>query len=75
MTSLSIIASIKNQHVLTLLLELIEPTTWKAFQGVVISLRKPAEVADELVISPNAVFLNKSIILNGLREEIDGLLN
>ena len=52
-----------DQFVLNRLLELIGPEfehgTWRAFQGIVLEQRKTADVADELNISENAVFLAK----------------
>jgi RNA polymerase sigma factor (sigma-70 family) len=60
------------------LLELIgpqfEPTTLQAFRKVVMDGQKPAEVAAELGITVNAVFLAKSKILRRLRQELEGLL-
>jgi RNA polymerase sigma-70 factor (ECF subfamily) len=68
-----------DQYGLTGFIELIEPefepTTWNPFRGVVIESRKPADVAADLGISPNAVLLAKSRILKRLREESKGLLD
>ena len=68
-----------DRHVVRRLLELIgplfEPTTLQAFRKVVLEGQKPAQVAAELGISVNAVFLAKSKILRQLRQEIDGLLS
>ena len=68
-----------DQFVLNRLLELIgpefEPGTWRAFQGVVLEQRKTADVANELAITENAVFLAKSRVLRRLREESKGLLD
>jgi RNA polymerase sigma-70 factor (ECF subfamily) len=67
-----------DHHVVRRLLELIgpqfEPTTLQAFRRVVMDGEKPNQVAAELGISVNAVFLAKSKILRQLRREIDGLL-
>jgi RNA polymerase sigma-70 factor (ECF subfamily) len=41
---------------------------WQAFWGVVVDNRKPAEVAEELGMTRNAVYLAKSRILRRLRE-------
>ncbi len=50
-----------------------EPTTWRAFQRVVLDGAKPAEVAAELGLSLNAVWLAKSRVLRRLRQEMQGL--
>lgn len=47
-----------------------EQATWVAFREVVIEQRKPADVAAELGITLNAVYLAKSRILRRLREEL-----
>jgi len=66
-----------DRHVVRRLLELIgpqyEPTTLQAFRRVVLEGQKPAQVAAELNISVNAVFLAKSKVLRQLRQEIAGL--
>jgi len=68
-----------DRHVVRRLLELIgpqfEPTSLQAFRKVVLEGQKPSQVASELGISVNAVFLAKSKILRQLRQEIDGLLS
>ena len=68
-----------DRHVVRRLLELIgpqfAPATLHAFQRVVLEGHKPAQVAAELGISVNAVFLAKSKILRQLRQEIAGLLS
>ena len=68
-----------DRHVVRRLLELIEPqfepTTRQAFRKVVLEGQKPSQVAAELGISVNAVFLAKSKILRQLRQEIDGFLS
>jgi RNA polymerase sigma-70 factor (ECF subfamily) len=67
-----------DRHVVRRLLELIEPqvepTTLKAFRRVVMDGQKPAQVAAELGISVNAVFLGKSKILRQLRQELGDIL-
>ena len=59
------------------LLELIEPefaaTTWQAFRLQVLDGRPPAEVAETLGLSLDAVYTAKSRVLRRLRSEIDGL--
>ena len=68
-----------DQFILSRLLELIRPEfedgTWRAFHGIVLELRETADVANELAISENAVFLAKSRILRRLREESKGLVD
>jgi RNA polymerase sigma-70 factor (ECF subfamily) len=68
-----------DRHVVRRLLELIEPqfepTTQQAFRKVVLEGQKPSQVALELGISVNAVFLAKSKILRQLRQEMDGFLS
>ncbi len=68
-----------DRHVVRRLLELIAPqfeaTTLEAFRRVVQEGHKPAQVAAELGISVNAVFLAKSKILRQLRQELAGLLS
>jgi RNA polymerase sigma-70 factor (ECF subfamily) len=52
-----------------------EPSTWKACWEFVVSGRPAAEVAAELGISVNAVYLAKGRVLRRLREELEGLLD
>ena len=52
-----------------------EPATWKAFWEHRVAGRPAAEVAAELDISVNAVYLATSRVLRRLRQELDGLLN
>ena len=52
-----------------------EDTTRKAFWMVVVDDRPPAEVAQELGISANAVYLAKARVLSRLREEFAGLID
>jgi RNA polymerase sigma-70 factor (ECF subfamily) len=52
-----------------------EETTRKAFWMVVVEDRLPAEVARELGISTNAVYLAKARVLSRLREEFAGLID
>lgn len=51
-----------------------EPATWKACREFVIADRPAADVAAELGLTPNAVYLAKARVLRRLREELDGLL-
>ena len=50
-----------------------QPTTWKACWETVVAGRPTAEVAAELGLSINAVYVAKSRVLRRLREELDGL--
>ena len=52
-----------------------EPRTWEAFWRVTIDGRGPAEVAAQLGVTPNAVYLARSRILRRLREEFEGLIH
>jgi RNA polymerase sigma-70 factor, ECF subfamily len=67
-----------DEHVSRRLLELIQPeftpSTWRAFQGVVLEGKSAQAVAADLGISVNAVFIAKSRVLARLREEGQGLL-
>ena len=65
-------------HVTRQLLEQLRPefeaATWKAFQRFAIDGVSAAEVAQELGISSNAVFIAKSRVLSRLRQEAAGLI-
>ncbi|HKB01726.1 MAG TPA: sigma-70 family RNA polymerase sigma factor [Gemmataceae bacterium] len=50
------------------------PATWQAFWQVVVEGRPAAEVAAELGLTTNAVYLARGRILRRLREALDGLL-
>jgi RNA polymerase sigma-70 factor (ECF subfamily) len=52
-----------------------QPATWKACWEFVVHDRPAAEVAAELGLSVNAVYLAKSRVLRRLREELAGLLD
>lgn len=52
-----------------------EPATWKACWEFVVEGRTAAEVARELGLSENAVYLAKSRVLRYLRRELQGLLD
>lgn len=60
------------------LLAMIQPqfeaTTWNAFCRLAIEGQSAAEVAKDLGITPNAVFIAKSRVLAKLREEAAGLV-
>ena len=50
-----------------------EETTWKACWLHVVSGKSAAEIATELGISTNSVYVSKSRVLRRLRQELDGL--
>lgn len=52
-----------------------EPSTWKACWETVVHDRPAAEVAAELGITVNAVYLAKSRVLGRLRRDLEGLLD
>lgn len=68
-----------DRHVTHRLLEQIkpkfEPKTWQAFQRVALDGDLPDQVAAELGLSVNAVFIAKSRVLARLRQEGEGLLD
>jgi RNA polymerase sigma-70 factor (ECF subfamily) len=68
-----------DRHVVRRLLELIrsdfQPTTWQAFEGVMLRGEAPAAVAVRLGVSVNAVLLAKSRVLARLRSESQGLID
>lgn len=51
-----------------------QPATWKAFWESVVHDRPAADVARDLGVSENAVYLAKGRVLRRLRQELDGLL-
>jgi len=52
-----------------------QPTTWRAFWEYVVNERPAAEVASELNLTENAVYLAKGRVLRRLRDELAGLLD
>ena len=52
-----------------------EPATWKACWESVVAGRPAPEVAAELGLTPNAVYLAKARVLRRLRQELAGLLD
>jgi RNA polymerase sigma-70 factor (ECF subfamily) len=68
-----------DHHVTHRLLELIrprfEPATWQAFQRVALDGAAAEQVAVELGMSVNAVFIAKSRVLSKLRQEGEGLID
>ena len=65
-------------HIARRLLEMIEPqfepTTWRAFRRVALDGVPAADVAKELGVTVNVVFIAKSRVLARLREEAAGLV-
>src|SRR5262249_16495571 len=68
-----------DQQVARRLLELLEPefepTTWNAFQMLVLEGLETRDVAERLGITPNAVRIAKSRVLSRFRQEIEGLID
>jgi RNA polymerase sigma-70 factor (ECF subfamily) len=52
-----------------------QPATWKACWETVVAGRPAAEIATELGITTNAVYLAKSRVLRRLHQELHGLLD
>src|SRR5262249_572920 len=48
----------------------VNERTWKAFWGVTVEGRSPADVAAELDLKPGAVYVAKSRVLRRLRETL-----
>ena len=63
------------QRALELVQDDFELRTWKAFWRVVVDGCLPADVADELNVSANSVYLAKSRVLRRLHEELGDLFN
>lgn len=63
------------RRALKLIQDEFEERTWKAFWAVAIDGRSPADVADELGMSVNAVYIAKTRVLRRLREELGDLLD
>ncbi|MEQ8787385.1 MAG: sigma-70 family RNA polymerase sigma factor [Pirellulaceae bacterium] len=68
-----------DRHVMRKLLEFLrdefEPRTWQAFQRFALDDVPASDVAKELEMTPNAVFIAKSRVLARLRQESAGLLD
>ena len=68
-----------DEFVMNRLMEQVRPRfdsqSWQAFRLQTISRRSAQEVADELGMSVNSVYLAKSRILSALRREADGLVD
>jgi RNA polymerase sigma-70 factor (ECF subfamily) len=52
-----------------------QPATWRAFWECAVESRAAADVARELGITENAVYLAKARVLRRLRKELEGLLD
>lgn len=63
------------QRALKLIRDEFQEPTWKAFWHVAVDGRVPADVADELGMSVNAVYIAKTRVLRRLREELGDLLD
>lgn len=63
------------QRALDLMSTDFEPATWKACWEFVVNSRPAQDVADELGLTVNAVYLAKSRVLRHLRTELRGLLD
>ncbi len=67
------------QHLIQQAMELIrnrfQPVTWRAFTECVVKGRAVNEVASELGITANVVYISKSRVLTHLRKELEGLLD
>jgi RNA polymerase sigma-70 factor (ECF subfamily) len=68
-----------DRHVLGRLLELAEPefapAIWQAFQRLALEGKHASQVAKELGMTENAVFLAKSRVLRRLRQQARGLVD
>lgn len=68
-----------DRHIVRRMLQATEtdfqPTTWEAFRRHVIEGRQANEVATELGLTVNAVFIAKSRVLQRLRERLKGFLD
>jgi RNA polymerase sigma-70 factor (ECF subfamily) len=67
------------QQLVTCAMDLLEsefqPTTWRAFHECAIAGRNARDVATELGLSINAVYLARSRVLRRIRQELAGLLD
>ena len=62
-------------HALRLMASAFEPATWQACWETVVCGRPATQVAAELGITVNAVYLAKSHVLRRLREDLQGLMD
>ncbi len=63
------------QRSLELIQEQFQPSTWKAFWGIVVEEKAVAQVSAELGMSANAAYGAKFRVLTYLRQELEGLLH
>lgn len=67
------------QHLTRQALQLMQnefqPSSWKAFWGMVVEGKPAAEVATELSLTPEAVYAAKARVLRRLRDELEGLMD
>lgn len=63
------------ERALQLMQSEFQPATWRSCWECVVNGRPPGEVAAELGISVNAVYIARSRVLSRLREELAGLLD
>jgi RNA polymerase sigma-70 factor (ECF subfamily) len=63
------------KRALELMQDAFQAATWKAFWECTVNSRPAAEVAAELGLSENAVYLAKGRVLRRLRQELEGLLD
>ena len=66
--------AILHQQALELLRLDFENPTWQAFWEVFVQGRTPADVAAQLGVSPNAVYIAKARVLSRFREQYGGLI-
>lgn len=68
-----------DRHVIGALLTVVRPrfqtTTWQAFWRTAILEESPATVAKAMKLTPNAVFIARSRVMQRLREEAAGLVD
>jgi RNA polymerase sigma-70 factor (ECF subfamily) len=63
------------RRVAEFLREEFQPKTWQAFWECVVAERSGSDVARELDMTENAVYIAKGRVLRRLRRELDGLLD
>jgi RNA polymerase sigma-70 factor (ECF subfamily) len=63
------------RRVLTSIQHEFNGTTWQVFQMLVFEEVPPAEVAQRLEITTNAVYVAKARVMSRLREEVSGLVD
>ena len=52
-----------------------QPTTWEAFWRTTVDGQPPARVAADMNLTPNAVFIARSRVMQRLRQEAAGLVD